>query len=378
MTDQGVFDDVVAAAGVLRDLVDVGRVEAWGSSVLSVWREDDAADELDGELIEWLLCRGDDRALLVVLAVADALGLGDETVGATRDRLTDAPGWVHHIGTAAVTRAWQVADGLERSVGIGFVHGDGSELSLLGDLDDHGLHSLVVAPGPDELFAEAEDLVAPTRLDPVAAAEALVEGWHRTLASGQPLPESVLVNQSIGRRRLEVALGRRLDELREVRTGAVGDEVGDELDPDVRAELDAWALSTLTFALGPAVVAAGSAAVIADGLLDPFTPAGRAAYPAEEREAFAALEWADWLGAVIGVVRAGTGADLSSAALVDQVNRCPEVTSTVPKQDRPYYEWAWQHVVALWQRHGLADAERQLTDEGVIVLPQILVRAWTH
>ena len=115
---------------------------------------------------------------------------------------------------------------------------------------------------------------------------------------------------------------------------------------------------------------------MAPDLLDPFTPGGRSRYPAEEREAFAALEWADWLGAVIGVVRSGAGSDASPAALVDHVNRCPEVTSTIPRAHRPYYEWAWQHVVALWQRHELIDERRRLTTVGERILPAMLFRAW--
>ncbi|MEZ5165243.1 MAG: hypothetical protein R2695_01680 [Acidimicrobiales bacterium] len=51
---------------------------------------------------------------------------------------------------------------------------------------------------------------------------------------------------------------------------------------------------------------------------------------------------------MIGLVRAGAGTSVAGATLVDLVNRCPEVTSTVPKQDRARIAWAFDVVTAEW------------------------------
>jgi hypothetical protein len=370
VSDGSAFDDIIAAAAVLGDIDDVARVEAWGSSALSVWRESESASDIDIELVDWLVGRGDQPAALVLLSIADALGLDETIRSQARERLDPAPGWVDHIGSAEPTRAWEIAEGDERSIGIGFAHSDGSEMSLLADIDSEGLAALVVAPGPDELFAEAEDVVAPMHLDVSDAATAMVEGWRRGRGTEASIPETVLVNHMVALRRLERVLGEPLDDLRHIIEPPVEQ---DGLTPSERSDLDAWAIATLDSAIGHA--ADGEISVDAE-LVDPFTVAGRARYPAEEREAFSALEWADWLGAVIGLVRGGPGVDCSASALVDHVNRCPEITSTVPKKDRPYYEWAWQHVVLLWQRHGLVDDERRLTEFGAQTLPTLLARAW--
>jgi hypothetical protein len=370
VSDGSAFDDIIAAAAVLGDIDDVARVEAWGSSALSVWRESESASDIDIELVDWLVGRGDQRAALVLLSIADALGLDETVRSPARACLDPAPGWVDHIGSAEPTRAWEIADGDERSIGIGFAHSDGSEMSLLADIDSEGLAALVVAPGPEELFAEAEDVVAPLHLDLTDSATAIVEAWRRGRDRKAAVSETVMVNHMVALRRLGQVLGEPLDDLLHI-TDPPAEQDG--LTSSERSDLDAWAIATLDSAIGRS--ADGEISVDAE-LVDPFTVGGRAGYPAEEREAFSALEWADWLGAVIGLVRAGPGVDCSASALVDHVNRCPEITSTVPKKDRPYYEWAWQHVVLLWQRHDLVDDERRLTEFGAQTLPKLLARAW--
>ena len=89
-----------------------------------------------------------------------------------------------------------------------------------------------------------------------------------------------------------------------------------------------------------------------------------------------ALEWADWLGAVIGVARAGEGCAVDGSVMVDFVNRCPEVTTTIPKADRGRIEWAFDTVIEPWTEWGLLDDDGRMTSLGLSVLPAALRRAW--
>ena len=96
----------------------------------------------------------------------------------------------------------------------------------------------------------------------------------------------------------------------------------------------------------------------------------------DARQAVLELEFADWLGAVLGVVRAGAGTHVDPDVLVDHVNRCPEVTSTIPKTDRARVAWAFAVAVEAWGPLGVVDPDNCLTDFGAAVLPAALVRAW--
>ena len=60
---------------------------------------------------------------------------------------------------------------------------------------------------------------------------------------------------------------------------------------------------------------------------------------------------------------------------MDHINRNPEVTSTIPKKDRPRIGWAFGAVTDLWEPIGLADASG-ITTFGCAILPRALDRAW--
>ena len=68
----------------------------------------------------------------------------------------------------------------------------------------------------------------------------------------------------------------------------------------------------------------------------------------EEEATLVSLQHADWLGAILGVVRAGAGSDASPVSLVEAVRTCPEIE----------------------------DADDRLTPPGGWVLPRVLARAW--
>jgi hypothetical protein len=89
-----------------------------------------------------------------------------------------------------------------------------------------------------------------------------------------------------------------------------------------------------------------------------------------------ALELADWLGAVIGLVRGGVGTSAEPAALVAAINDCPEVDGTVDPDDADLVELAFEVVIPTWEAVGAVDADRRLTELGAWGLPRALARAW--
>ena len=89
-----------------------------------------------------------------------------------------------------------------------------------------------------------------------------------------------------------------------------------------------------------------------------------------------ALEMADWVGAVIGLVRGGVGASAEPAALVAAIDDCPEVDGTVDPDDAGMVELAFEVVVPTWEAVGAVDADRRLTELGAWGLPRALARAW--
>jgi len=98
----------------------------------------------------------------------------------------------------------------------------------------------------------------------------------------------------------------------------------------------------------------------------------------EEESLLISLEHADWLGAIISVVRDGPGADASPEALVDGIRNCPELVleSDLDIDEESHLEAAFWIVALPWQVLGLTDPEQRLTELGEWVLPRALARAW--
>jgi hypothetical protein len=96
----------------------------------------------------------------------------------------------------------------------------------------------------------------------------------------------------------------------------------------------------------------------------------------ELEAAVMALELADWVGVMIGLVRGGVGASADPAALVAAINNCPEVDGTVDPDDADLVELAFEVVLPTWEAVGAVDADRRLTALGVWGLPRALARAW--
>ena len=96
----------------------------------------------------------------------------------------------------------------------------------------------------------------------------------------------------------------------------------------------------------------------------------------ELESAVMTLELADWVGAVLGLVRAGVGASAEPAALLEAINTCPEVDGPVDPDDATLVELAFEVVLPTWQATGAVDLHSRLTALGAWGLPAALARAW--
>jgi hypothetical protein len=96
----------------------------------------------------------------------------------------------------------------------------------------------------------------------------------------------------------------------------------------------------------------------------------------EAESSIMALEHADWLGSIVGVVRAGVGASAEPEALVGYVNDCPEVDGNIDPDDAFLVEGAFEQVLPAWEAAGAVDSKRRLTPLGRWGLPRALAWAW--
>lgn len=98
----------------------------------------------------------------------------------------------------------------------------------------------------------------------------------------------------------------------------------------------------------------------------------------EEEALLLSLEHADWLGAIVSLVRAGPGANASPDSLVDGIRTCPEVEleSEIDIDEESALDAAFWMIVVPWHLLGLTDHDERLTALGAWVLPRALARAW--
>lgn len=96
----------------------------------------------------------------------------------------------------------------------------------------------------------------------------------------------------------------------------------------------------------------------------------------EEESALMALQHADWLGAVVGLVRAGEGASAEPADLVAYINACPEIDGGIDPDEASLVETAFELVLSAWEAAGAVDSDRRLTALGRWGLPRALSWAW--
>jgi hypothetical protein len=98
----------------------------------------------------------------------------------------------------------------------------------------------------------------------------------------------------------------------------------------------------------------------------------------EEETMLDTLEHADWLGAVVSLVRAGVGARADAHSIVRGIESCPEVNipAGIDFDERNHLEAAFSIVWLAWTAAGCVDRDDRLTAVGEWALPRALARAW--
>lgn len=98
----------------------------------------------------------------------------------------------------------------------------------------------------------------------------------------------------------------------------------------------------------------------------------------EAEEAWAALEPADWAGAVIGLTRAEIGQDATPKTLLGLIAACAEIDAgELDEEEEAALVAGFETVVALWQALGAVDETGRLTALGRWGLARALERAWS-
>ena len=111
----------------------------------------------------------------------------------------------------------------------------------------------------------------------------------------------------------------------------------------------------------------------AGGLISPREDTGLGE---EEENTIMSLDFADWLGSIIGLVRGGLGKSAWPEDLVRYIDECPEVEGRVDPGDVALIEDAFASVIPAWQAAGALDGDRRLTAMGRWGLPRALAWAW--
>lgn len=393
--------DALVQAEQLIEL-DGPRAEAWGSDLaaLALEASDDGITRLVAALAE-ASGPAAAAALWALSAVTEAVDVGDSA-------LEPAPTWATSLGTSRCTGAMILRERRWESVAFRFVDladdahvmvidlvppavGGGDEtvgevnlgaVDLLEVLEEEDAGIVVVEITREVAAARVAKALASTvepRDSAVANGRVLVIRLQSMVESAPTAPVAVEVSiPEIPERDPEDdayardMLWRAVGDVAEPSTDALAQAAaalrGAAANDDPIAQ---W----LAASVGPIDLDDTDADVVLAAVAATVSPASLIPLDHDARTAVLDLEWADWLGAVIELIRRGPGTSVDPEALVNHINRNPEVTSTIPKKDRPRIGWAFGAVTDLWEPIGLADASG-ITTFGCAVLPRALDRAW--
>ncbi len=427
MADHSHVPGVVARASVLAEL-GAAQAEVWASGFAA---DADlaalgAVADIGGDNACGLL-----YALAAIIeAPADRIAR-NAAASLVQDGATP-PDWVEVVGTATARSAWLLPGDGTATVIVEFAHVDESTHTMLIDISLTGIAAAGAHAGPrpdqpdtvryvsdirfgsgDLLESVAEDLLGtgtvPEVLEVADATALLADAALAPVADGVDIALNLVVANA---RLLSMGIASPLV-LASDPDASSADGL-DDIAPD--DEDRAAAVAVLDAALGepvhPPEVVATVARLLRPALVDPtamrvdadtaadlrslvvvaglagcnpddvgdvellarlagayIDPGDLSAHERDAAEAIATLEWADWLGAIIPLVRNGVGTVVTPESLVDNINRCAEITTTIPKRDRPLIAWAFGQTLYAWELTGIIDGAGRLTELGRWLLP---------
>lgn len=391
-------------AAIVTEL-DGPQLEAWVSGLFPVFDDQMTLDAF----VDYCATADTEQGALLLAAITElTTGLDPEAAAHAGQYGRPLPSWAATIGASKLSEAWSVTAKFGRSIVLGFDTPSGQDLpdtnsqpsqlappaesvaeepseaidlrhAILAELDERGVVVDVQLTGPAKVLVdEAADEAG--RVDVVEmaiddAVAALVEGWPSAPMSAATIGAGFDANQQFVRRRIMAASGHVLAPVQIVQEPV---DIRRGMSDSDYANANRAALSTLQAAIGlpnDADQTSGVARQIAAwvsvvrGDVDDVGP--------RERDALLWLEWADWLGAGIGLFRAGEQTEVDGAILVDFVNRCPEVSSSIDKADRDYAEWAFAVALDLLQDQGVITDDHRLSAAGYTSVRHGLAAAWS-
>ncbi|NNC79484.1 MAG: hypothetical protein HKN94_04950 [Acidimicrobiales bacterium] len=386
--------EIIRAASVLDELESASQAEAWSSGALADWWDLGAP----GSLAELLA----GAEPLAAALVAYLEGAGADVVGVSWGSDVGR----HEIVAAHELRASSDSSGSAEEIAIVLEYeapgGDRHDVSVTirdGQLVDAAL-------GPAGLLDSAGDGAFPLEHEPLTPADAT-----RRVADALAMVSVGVMSEvsESGRANLPILLRRfRLapEVISEVSDGRASVEL-----PVRDPEDDQYAASLIVSVLRVDRGAEPPASVVAafDGFHDTvephdldvlaevagvdtaeelsfatylrlvgayLAPVSLSAHGVDAQRELSCLEWADWLGAILGATRAGAGVEIDGDVLVSFINRCPEITTSIPKSDAVRVAWAFEQALFSWEVTGVIDGDARLTEAGVWLLPRAALAAW--
>lgn len=394
---EALFAEIFARCDMVEELGGP-QVEAFVSGLLPLF--DDEPVSAMG-FVEYCREHPGPTSSLVCGALSELVRSEDEALSAAASAVAEAdlgpagaaPSQAE-IGMSALTGAWTIRAPFGRSIMLGFSNpvaaaaaadaearghfaeesNDGRH-SILVELDDDGLLvDLQLSGAAENMVDDAGSVDSRVIVEPIAVEDGLgriVDGWPTPDSRIENHGPGIAANQRFVRHRVWLATETLLP-LIVLAEPSIDVQRG--LDDAEYANANRAALSTLQAALGD--IAGESAETASQKAWAGVVRGDGGELSGRERDALLWLEWADWLGAGIGLVRAGEGAEMSGAVLVDLVNRCPEVSSVIDKADRDYAEWAFAIAIDLLEDAG-AVVGGQLSADGRAALVPALVQVWS-
>ncbi|MGI9601869.1 MAG: hypothetical protein ACR2QE_08285 [Acidimicrobiales bacterium] len=343
--------------------LDVAQVEAWASGVIA------EIDDLDALIDALGVDAGSSAVALLAAIAAVAEGTPGRRAASVLAGLegVEGPPWLSACGTARPVQARWVQSAEADVVAVEWCHDDGTTHTMLVEVVDGSMVAVRFGGGDMFELLEAEsgpDVLSIVDLDLGEARRRL----EAAVASGPVRSDDeTWVNAALARcrfRQLEVGSVPEFEPPATAFAGVVADPETARFSADVLQ-------SALRGVWSPDDDRADDDAIVAELATRVRPPA---VFDADEREARALchLEWADWIGAVIGVVRAGSGATCTPTDMVVYVNRCPEISTTIPAAEAEEVAACFAAAMRDWERVGVSDAER-LTERGRRVLPRVLL-----
>ncbi len=394
--------DALAQADELLEL-DGPRAEAWASDLAAL------ADEAGPNGLAELVASLSDAGTAGAAAALWALDAVTDSVDRADPALEPAPTWADSLATSRSTGASSLTAPRGASLALRFIDSADVGHVILVDLLPAELGSTAetigeVHVGPPQILDGIEEEDADISAFEIPAAEAAARIAKALAATEAPRDSLVATG-----RLLLARLREWIDEpgaaprpatapvpelpprdpeddayARDILDRALGPPATVENDAVARAAAvlrdaaasDAPMARWLAASVGPVDLDDPDLEVVIAALAATASPVTLEPLDADTRVAVVDLEWADWLGAVVGAVRGGPGTPVDGEALVDLVNRCPEVTSSIPKNDRARVAWAFSVCTEIHTEIGLI-ADGRITELGIALWPVALRAAWS-